>query len=82
VKSAIPADRLLVFEAKQGWAPLCAFLGVPVPETPFPNVNDTAEFKGRIRVMQALQLAPWILAGLIVAGIATYVALTSGQPVN
>lgn len=82
VKSAIPADRLLVFEAKQGWAPLCAFLGVPVPETPFPNVNDTAEFKGRIRVMKALQLAPWILAGLIVAGIATYVALTSGQPVN
>lgn len=82
VKATIPAERLLVFEAKQGWEPLCAFLGVPVPEGPYPNVNDTAEFKRRIGIMKALQLAPWILAGVIVASIAAYVALTSGQPGN
>ena len=28
-----------------GWAPLCKFLGVKVPATPFPNVNDRAEIK-------------------------------------
>lgn len=82
VKATIPADRLLVFEAKQGWEPLCAFLGVPVPEGPYPNVNDTAEFKRRIGIMKALGWAPWILAGTAVAGIAAYVALTSAQPVN
>lgn len=40
VTRAIPTGRLLVFEAAQGWPPLCAFLGVPVPETPFPRLNE------------------------------------------
>ncbi len=45
VKAAVPPDRLLVFSVEQGWEPLCAFLGVPVPDTPFPNVNDRADVK-------------------------------------
>ena len=45
VRRTIPKDRLLVFEASQGWEPLCAFLGVPVPETPFPQVNSTEDFR-------------------------------------
>jgi hypothetical protein len=46
VKWTVPADRLLVFEASQGWGPLCAFLGLPVPDdTPFPRLNDTAAFQ-------------------------------------
>jgi hypothetical protein len=45
VREAIAADRLLVFDVKEGWERLCAFLGVPVPEDePFPHVNDTAAF--------------------------------------
>lgn len=44
VRRTIPAERLLVFEAAEGWAPLCAFLGVPVPETPFPRTNSREEF--------------------------------------
>jgi len=46
VQRTIPAERLLVFEAAQGWEPLCAHLGVPVPDEPFPRVNDRAEFEG------------------------------------
>ncbi|MFA5170723.1 MAG: sulfotransferase family protein [Sulfuriferula sp.] len=45
VKATVPADQLLVFSAEQGWTPLCDFLGVPVPETKFPNVNDRAAIK-------------------------------------
>lgn len=45
VKAKVPADRLLVFEVKQGWQPLCDFLGVPVPDEPFPHLNDTASFR-------------------------------------
>ena len=44
VIAAIPASRLLVFDVAQGWRPLCAFLKVPVPDTPFPNRNQVAEF--------------------------------------
>ena len=41
VKETVPANRLLVFEPTQGWQPLCEFLDVPIPDGPFPYVNDT-----------------------------------------
>jgi len=44
VKATIPAERLLVHSAKDGWEPLCAFLGVPVPDTPYPRTNSKEEF--------------------------------------
>ncbi|MGH8967997.1 MAG: sulfotransferase family protein [Actinomycetes bacterium] len=44
VKAAIPDERLLVFDVAEGWEPLCAFLGVPVPDGPFPRSNDRAAF--------------------------------------
>jgi hypothetical protein len=44
VRAAIPPERLLVFDVAQGWEPLCAFLGVPVPREPFPRVNTTEQF--------------------------------------
>jgi hypothetical protein len=47
VRRLVPPERLLVYEAAQGWAPLCAFLGVPVPATLFPKANSTEEFRSR-----------------------------------
>jgi hypothetical protein len=44
VKAAIPPDRLLVFDVREGWEPLCRFLGKPVPATPFPRTNTKEEF--------------------------------------
>lgn len=44
VQRRIPAERLLVFEPAQGWEPLCAFLGVPAPDEPFPRTNSREEF--------------------------------------
>jgi hypothetical protein len=49
VTRTVPPERLLVFEAKQGWEPLCAFLGVPVPDTPYPSENSREEFKARAK---------------------------------
>ncbi|WP_188188104.1 sulfotransferase family protein [Nonomuraea sp. SYSU D8015] len=47
VEAALPADRLLVFDVRDGWGPLCAFLGVPVPEEPFPQVNERAAWHAK-----------------------------------
>ena len=47
VKRDIPPERLLIFDVGNGWEPLCAFLGVPVPQTPFPRENAAAEFQTR-----------------------------------
>jgi len=39
VRDSIDAARLLVFDVRDGWAPLCELLGVPIPEEPFPRLN-------------------------------------------
>ena len=44
VKATIPASQLLVFEVKDGWEPLCKFLGAEVPDEPFPRSNNREEF--------------------------------------
>jgi hypothetical protein len=48
VKSAIPASRLLVWQVKEGWEPLCAFVGKPVPAEAFPRTNSREEFWERL----------------------------------
>jgi hypothetical protein len=48
VKATIPSRQLLVFQVKDGWAPLCDFLGVAVPDEDFPRTNDRAEFWDRV----------------------------------
>ncbi|MGV9308351.1 sulfotransferase family protein [Nonomuraea sp. NPDC004354] len=46
VKESLPAERLLVFDVREGWAPLCDFLEVPVPAgEPFPHLNDSEAMK-------------------------------------
>jgi len=67
----VPADRLLVFEVKQGWEPLCKFLGLPQPEGPFPNTNDTKEQQGRLTTMKTICFFLWSLTAASV-GAAAY----------
>ena len=47
VKATVPADRVLTFDVNDGWQPLCAFLGVPVPDEPFPHINTLDDFLSR-----------------------------------
>lgn len=49
VKAAISPDRLLVFDVRQGWEPLCEFLGRPAPSSPFPRTNSKEEFFELVR---------------------------------
>ncbi|MEM7344463.1 MAG: sulfotransferase, partial [Chloroflexota bacterium] len=49
VKRYVPPERLLVYEVKQGWGPLCRFLDVPIPEDkPFPYLNDKERWHQRV----------------------------------
>jgi hypothetical protein len=56
-----PGDLLeLDFFAGQGWEPLCAFLGIPPPDAPFPWLHDrqqAATFSGR-RIILEGEAAP------------------------
>lgn len=45
VRETVPDDRLVEHRPGDGWGPLCAALGLEIPEEPFPHTNTTAEFR-------------------------------------
>lgn len=45
VRAAIPPERLVEWQPGDGWGPLCEMLDVPVPDTDFPHVNTTEDFR-------------------------------------
>jgi hypothetical protein len=58
VRAEIPSERLLVYEASQGWEPLCGFLGVPVPSAPFPRINSREEMTHNLEQLAGDGSAP------------------------
>ena len=48
VIETVPAEKLLIYNVKEGWKPLCNFLGVPIPDKAFPRVNSTKEWKRKV----------------------------------
>jgi hypothetical protein len=69
VKANVPPSRLLVFNVKEGWAPLCDFLSKEIPDQPFPNVNESAELERATKIMKGLSYAwvPALAASLAIA---------------
>ncbi len=59
VEAAIAGERLLEYDVRDGWAPLCGFLGFPTPDAEFPRTNQRESFR---------QKRPWRLARLILWG--------------
>ena len=45
VKQKTAPERLLVYEVKEGWGPLCKFLGKETPTVEFPRKDQWVEFK-------------------------------------
>ncbi|PYH95487.1 hypothetical protein BO71DRAFT_449343 [Aspergillus ellipticus CBS 707.79] len=45
VREIASVDNLLVYDVREGWGPLCAFLGLEAPTTPFPRSDDWLEYK-------------------------------------
>jgi Sulfotransferase domain len=48
VRAGADPARLVEWQPGDGWAPICAALGVPVPDDAFPHVNTTADFRAMI----------------------------------
>ncbi len=69
VKRSIRPDRLLVHEAKEGWEPLCEFLGKPIPDIPYPRVNETRDMKRALGLLKMVSYLPWVLLGAGVLGL-------------
>lgn len=70
VRAVVPKERLLEFRVDQGWAPLCEFLGVDVPDGPFPHENANAgDYERDFRTLRNRLLARAMAGGAVVAGV-------------
>lgn len=77
VKKKVPKEDLLIYNAKQGWEPLCQFLHKDVPidhETgsviPFPAANSTEDFRKRILFIKAINdIATFAVVALTVGAV-------------
>ena len=67
VQNYVSTDRLLVYQVKDGWEPLCKFLNVPIPDIPFPYKNKTKNMGHMSRFINAMfvLLILFIVAGVI-----------------
>lgn len=48
VRSEVSDGKLIEWQPSDGWGPICARLGLPVPSTPFPHENSSAEFSANV----------------------------------
>jgi Sulfotransferase domain len=44
LRKIVPPQRLLEWRAAEGWLPICRALSLPVPDRPFPWVNQRSEW--------------------------------------
>jgi hypothetical protein len=45
VRAAIPGDRLIDWQPRDGWGPNCSALGIPVPDVAFPHAKTSDDFQ-------------------------------------
>ncbi|KAH8657879.1 P-loop containing nucleoside triphosphate hydrolase protein [Xylariales sp. PMI_506] len=70
IKKLVPKDQLLVMDPKEGWEPLCKFLGKPIPDEPFPRANEMKEFQALVRIKLIKIAVGWGLALSLLGGAA------------
>jgi hypothetical protein len=74
IKRVTPPDRLHFFNVKDGWAPLCKILDLPIPDEPFPHVDDDEQIQKDIQELILRGVVGWLwvfglLAGMVALGI-------------
>lgn len=69
VRRLVPTENLLTYNVSEGWEPLCALLGLPIPDSPFPTGNDQGAFWQSSRawnkargIAAARKASTWVLS--------------------
>lgn len=81
-----PKERLLVLDTKQGWGPLCEFLGKEVPEEEFPWVNLSEDHRAMVKAGMVGSLKSWFakafVRGVIPASLIALLVLKRGKVIE
>ncbi|GLA51736.1 hypothetical protein AnigIFM63604_008349 [Aspergillus niger] len=70
LKEIVPEDRLVFYDVREGWEPLCKALGKDIPDVPFPRINDSKAIDRVAQYHIKRGLLRWA-AGFTLAGAAT-----------
>ncbi|KAF2744066.1 hypothetical protein M011DRAFT_470733 [Sporormia fimetaria CBS 119925] len=60
LKRVVPPEKLVFFNVKEGWEPLCKVLNKPVPDIPFPRINDGEAIEKLSKEMVTKGLVRWL----------------------
>ncbi|RAL08727.1 sulfotransferase family protein [Aspergillus homomorphus CBS 101889] len=78
IQELVPKERLLLYHVKEGWEPLCEFLGQPVPDVPVPRGNTRADMLARHQACMKLNLreCAWkVVQGVVCLGAVGFVVV-------
>ena len=83
IQQHVPSKQLLVFNVKEGWKPLCDFLGCDIPDVPFPHSkqNDTKALKQLKREFEIAVYA-WIPVAVAITGSVAFYMTKSRQSIH
>ena len=70
VKQNVPAEKLLIHSAKEGWEPICDFLDLPVPDVSYPNIGDARQMKNEHKMHLATSYALFVGLPILIAVVA------------
>jgi hypothetical protein len=71
----VPKEKLLEFEPKDGWEPLCKFLGKDVPAGSYPRVNHAQAAVKLMRGVSAMVLGIVTAKTMVIVGAASAVII-------
>jgi hypothetical protein len=66
LKRVVPEDRLVWYDVKDGWEPLCRVLGKEVPNVKFPRINDSRAIEELAKKMIVRGLVRW---GMVIGSV-------------
>ncbi|KAL9128332.1 MAG: hypothetical protein Q9217_002961 [Psora testacea] len=79
VRRIVPKDRRLDFQLKEGWEPICRFLGKEIPSTPFPHINESSEFDERTALIARHAMIRGGKRVLMLLGVMVFVFASVGK---
>lgn len=69
LEEIVPKEKLVYFNVKDGWEPLCRALDVPAPDVPFPRLNEAKDLEDHFKKVAMTGLMRWAMIGAAFVGL-------------
>ncbi|KAF2217183.1 hypothetical protein CERZMDRAFT_108995 [Cercospora zeae-maydis SCOH1-5] len=77
LQQTVPENQLFFLDVKDGWEPLCKALDKPIPDVPFPKLNDAKDLESVFKKLAARGLIRWALLFTVLLSAACFATVTA-----